>query len=91
MGKTQFADATLRKEVRQYKEAKKTQRFTKEGSDIEVARTSAVEKKRAKSNIFSPDLHAMLVVADASRRAQSLPTHTVESFFHHLHLQLNHP
>jgi hypothetical protein len=87
----EFADVTLTKEVRHYKKTKKTQRFTEEISRKEVARTTTVEEKRAKSPIFSPDLSAMLVAADAVRRVKGLLAHTVESFLHHLHMQISHP
>ncbi len=69
----------------------KTKRFTKEGSRRKIAPTSAVEEKRAKSPIFSPDLHVILVVADAIKRAQGLPAYTVEIFLRYLHMQVNHP
>jgi len=39
----------------------------------------------------TPDLHAMLVGADAKRRAHGLPAHTMKSFLRHLHLQVNNP
>ena len=64
MGKAQFADASLTKEVRQYKEAKKTQRLTEEDARREVARATAVKRKQAMTPTSLMDLHTMLVGAD---------------------------
>ena len=72
--------------MRQYKEAKKTQRLTEENARTEAARATTVEEKCAMTSTFTPDLHAMLVGADAKRRAHGLPVHTMESFLRHLHL-----
>ncbi len=91
MGKTPFADASLTKFVRQYKEAKKTQRLTEEDARRETARATAVEAKRAMTPTSTPDLHAMLVGADAERRVHGLPAHAMESFLLHVHLQINNP
>jgi hypothetical protein len=58
---------------------------------MEAARSATVEAKRAMTLTFSPDLHAMLVGADADRRVHGLPAHTMESFLHHRHMQVNNP
>ncbi len=46
----------------------KAQKITKDEFSREAARKVAVKGKRAKSPIFSPDLHAMLLAADADMR-----------------------
>ena len=91
LGEAQFAYASRKKEVRQYKEAKKTQRLTVEDVRMEATRLAAVEGKRAMTLTFFPDLHAMLVGADADKRAHGFPAHTKESFLRHLHMQVNNP
>ncbi len=48
-------------------------------------------KQRAKSPIFSADLHAMIATTDADRRDRGLPAHTMESFLLHLHELVNKP
>jgi hypothetical protein len=72
-------------------EARKAQKFSQDEACREAARKAAVQDKRAKAPIFSPDLHAMLLVADADKRALGLPAHTMESFLLHMQTQVNHP
>ncbi len=91
MGKAQFIDASLTKEVSHDKEAKTTHRLTEEDGRMEAARSTALEGKRFMTPIFSPDLHAMFVGSDAERRAHGLLAHSMESFLRHLHMQVNSP
>jgi hypothetical protein len=58
---------------------------------MEAARAAAVELKHAMTPSATPDQHAMLAGTDAYRRERGLPAHTMESFLHRLHLQVNHP
>ena len=57
----------------------------------ESERSAAVGERRAKSTIFSADLHAMIATADADRRNRGLPPHTMETYLRHLHEQVNKP
>ena len=57
------------------KEHKKAQRHTEEDARKESARAAVVEQKREKSPILTPDLHAILSIADADRTKRvSQPT-----------------
>ena len=85
----QFVDAIYTKEVHQYKEIKKTHRLIDDEARREAARAAKVEEKHSKFPLPSPDLHAMLQVADAVMRVHDLPAHTMESFLQHLHMQVN--
>ena len=57
-----------------------------EDAHREAARTADVDHGRAKSPVVMPDLHAMLLTSDASRRANGLPPHTLETFLRDLHM-----
>jgi hypothetical protein len=69
----------------------KAQKITEEEARREAARKVAVKEIRANSPIFSPDLHAILLAADAVRRGKGLEAHTIESFLLHLQTQVSHP
>ncbi len=69
----------------------RTTRVSEYESRREADRSAAVGERRAKSPIFSADLHAMIATADAARRSRGLPPHTMESFLLHMHEQVNKP
>jgi hypothetical protein len=69
----------------------KTTRVSEYESRREADRSAVVEERRARSPIFSADLHAMIATEDAARRSRGLPPHTMESFLLHLHEQVNIP
>ena len=73
------------------KEHKRAQRLTDEESKREAARAATLLSKRALSPIITPDLNALLIVADADRTMRGLPAHTLESFLHHMHEQATIP
>ncbi len=67
----------------------RTTRVNEYESKREAERSAAVGERRARSPIFSADLHAMIATDDAARRSCGLPPHTMESFLLHLHEQVN--
>jgi hypothetical protein len=72
-------------------DGKKAQKITEYEARKEAARKVAVEEKRTKSLIFSPDLHAMLLAADAVKRGHGIEAHTMKSLLLHLQTQASHP
>jgi hypothetical protein len=62
------------------KEHMKSKRLEDEDARRESSRAAAVEQKREQSPILTPDLHAILNVADADRTTKGLSAHTLSSF-----------
>jgi hypothetical protein len=69
---------------RREKDQRKTHRIPEEEARREAARASAVEQKREKSPILTPDLYAIFSLADDDRIKRNLPAHTVRSLLIHL-------
>jgi hypothetical protein len=57
-----------------------------EDAHREAARKADIDNGHDKSPVVMPDLHAMLLASDASRRANGLPPHTLETFLRDLHM-----
>ena len=88
-GRSPLGKAPFKEGISQ--DGRKAQKSTEEEARREAVRKAAVEENRTKSPIFSPDLHAILLAADAVRRGKGLEAHTIESFLLHLQTQVSHP
>ena len=69
------------------KEHMKAKRLEDEGARRETARAAAVEQKRERSPIFTPDMQAIFSIADVDRTMRGLSAHTLNSFLIHLQEQ----
>ena len=69
------------------KEIRKSKRLEDEEARRETARAAAVEQRREQSPILTPDLHAILNVADEDRKTRGLSAHTLSSFLTHMQQQ----
>jgi len=65
---------------RREKEQRKTHRITDEEARKEAGRAAPVEQTKEKSPILTPDLHAILSLAEEDRIKRDLPAHTLRSF-----------
>ena len=77
MGKGHYTDELA-------KEHNKAKRLEDEDAMRETTRAAAVEQKREKPPILTPDLHAILSIADADFTKRGLSAHTQNSFLIHL-------
>ena len=66
------------------KKHRKAKRLEDEDARRETARAAAVEQRREQSPNLTPDLHAILNIADVDRTTRGLLAHTLSSFFIHL-------
>ena len=69
------------------KEHKKAKRLEDEDARRETARATVVEQKRERPPILTPDLQAILSIADAHRTMRGLSAHTLNNFLIYLQEQ----